>query len=568
MTHALPLDFSLRNVNDEAVLMLGGPQDLKLKIHNTSPTPLVLNHLTKAHHFSLRFRAGVLHDHTSIVLDEAQLKHWELEARKDEHEDIVVGLRYKTPKTLAPDQSLHLKLQGLRGELAGGTRATRIELSFDHIRNESEEGPIVSGKPRHHQMVLTMTQPQEVHAHPLLEGHFVGETGNVVLNDGKPHDYSVELRLTNTTAHPLYIKPTAAFHLTFAGGAQDLPGALATTDALQKYVVSAVVVRDASVADPFPLECKLVHDQPVTWALRAPENSGDDLWIGPAGHLQIKIERLVTGHGNGPSNVHVRWLNLGYLDKDKGGELVATLQKSPVVITGHKFGIGTPAPQAALDVHGDVNIQGRITSPVSLDVDTLLNANEGLALGSVKLVAPILRATQTRITDARHYTAEEFEAFEGWPTSLASIQPLTFTFPFPSASMSFLAARASVRLRVTAHSVEAPKSRCTEFASLPIAAVVTVSGATLTVAPTLDVVTVTDILVQGGAKSLAIASSLCAGPATELARLREMLEGLSVQAGSWAHSFGRLGPKVAWTIDATCSVSVLFADIGDPSWAL
>ena len=65
-THALPLDFRLRNANDEPVLILGGPRDLTLEITNTSPTALFLNPLEHAHHFSLRFRAGVLHDHRNI----------------------------------------------------------------------------------------------------------------------------------------------------------------------------------------------------------------------------------------------------------------------------------------------------------------------------------------------------------------------------------------------------------------------------------------------------------------------------------------------------------------------
>lgn len=566
MSHSLPLDFSLRNANDESVLILGGPQDLTLKLTNTSLTPLFLNPLTEAHHFSLRFRAGVLHDHQHIGADKGQLKHWDVDVKEDQG-DVVVGLRRKTPMTWAPGKHLHVKLEGLRGESGGGTRATRVELSFEHIRDKDAGGALVTGTPRHHQMLLTMaSSPLDVRGHPLLEAHFVGATGNVVLNDGNPHEYSIDLRLTNTTAKPLHIGPTTAFQVTLADGLEDVPGALATQEALQKYAVTASLVRDATDAPAVPLDCQPVRDLAATWQLRAPENIGPELALDPAAYLEIQIGQIVTRHRNGPSNVHVRWINLGYIDKEMQGEVVATLQKSPIIVAGGKIGIGTAKPAAALDVQGDLNVLGRITAPGNLEIDAPLKVTGGLVMGGVQLVARTFRDTQATKSAARHYTAEEFEAFEGWPTSLSTVNPLTFTFAFPSPSMSLLAARASVRLRVTAQSVNPPMTRGAEFASVPIPGIATVSGATFTVTIDLGkVVTIPDIPVQGGTKSLDISNSICQFPVADVPRLRDFFAEMSLIAGAWAHSFGRVGPNVCWTVEATCSATVLFADISDPS---
>jgi hypothetical protein len=76
---------------------------------------------------------------------------------------------------------------------------------------------------------------------------------------------------------------------------------------------------------------------------------------------------------------------------------------------------------------------------------------------------------------------------------------------------------------------------------------------------------VTDIPVQDGTRALGICSAICPAPATDLTQLRDRLAAMSIIAGDWAFTFGREGPKVRWTIEATCSLSALFADIADPS---
>lgn len=368
-THALPLDFRLCNANDEAVLILGGPRDLTLEIKNTSPTALFLNPLEQAHHFSLRFRAGVLHDHRNIGVDKAERAHWEVTS-KEEHGDVLVHLRHKTLTTWAPGQTLRLTLEGLRGERAGGTRATRVELAYRHIRHQ-QDGPLVTGKPRHHQMVLTMPSPQEIQVRPLLEAHFVGDTGNVVLNDGKPHAYTLKLRLTNTTPDWLLVGRTTELRVTLAGGTKDALGALATREELLKYDLTASILSpglvvtqalfdaqkrgwvsrpDAALPARLPLDCIALKDEPA-WMLRLPENTPGVHEISPDGYLEIEIGKIVTEHANGPSNVRVEWLNLSHPDGDMTGEVVATIQKSPLVIVGGKVGVGTiPTPDGpALD---------------------------------------------------------------------------------------------------------------------------------------------------------------------------------------------------------------------------
>lgn len=360
-THVLPLDFRLHDANDEAVLALGEARELKLELRNTSPTALYFNPLVKEHHFTLRFRAGVLQDHGSIGINEADLAHWDVDL-KEEQGDVLVMLRRKTEATWASGHKLKLILEGLRGEYAGGTRATRVELAFEHIRSEDKDGALLAGKPRHHQMVLTMPSAHQAQPRPLLQAHFVGETGNVVLNDGKAHHYALRLRLTNTTPHWLLFTRTTELRVTLAGGPVDAPGALASGDELARYELKASIASlpsdpgsikgqldamkrgwiprgDAAVPATLLLECRASKDEPM-WTLHLPENAAGPFEIRPDAHLDIEIGKIVSRNANGPSDVRVQWLNVSHPDRAMRGEVVATIQKSPLVIVGRKVGIG------------------------------------------------------------------------------------------------------------------------------------------------------------------------------------------------------------------------------------
>ncbi|MCB1906883.1 MAG: hypothetical protein KDH15_05890 [Rhodocyclaceae bacterium] len=414
-THALPLDFRLRNANDEPVLILGGPRDLTLEITNTSPTALFLNPLEHAHHFTLRFRAGVLHDHRNIGVDKAELAHWDVSA-KEKHGDVLVHLRHKTLTNWAPDRTLRLTLEGLRGERAGGTRATRVELAYQHIRYDGAGGPLVTGKARHHQMVLAMPSPQALRLRPLLEAHFVGDTGNVVLNDGKRHAYTLKLRLTNTTPEWLLVGRTTELRVTLAAGPGDAFGALASREELLKYELTASILSpgfvmneamfdaerrgwnsrpDGILPGRLLLDCIAATDEP-TWTLRLPENATGFHEITPDGYLEIEIGRIATGHANGPSNIRLQWLNLSHPDGDMAGEVVATLQKSPLVVVGHKVGIGSiPTPDGP-----------------DLDNDTI---REALVRATRAMRAVVSSSIRGRVT-LDHWQFDDGFAHFPWPT--------------------------------------------------------------------------------------------------------------------------------------------------------
>jgi len=643
---ALPLDFSLRNGNDEAVLYLDGLQDLTLTLYNTSLVPLVLNELTKEHHFKLRFRAGTLQNHKLIGLDDAGRKQWHLDVKlgakdvaDDAGRDVVIGLRHKGSVTWPPGGTLRVVLEALRGQVAGGTRATRVELDYDHIRQQDEGHLLPSSKPRHHQMVLTMAAPRQRRDQPLLQAHFAGDAGNYVLNDGSKEASPIVLRLTNTTAQPLGIGPGTAFHLTIPFGPEDRPGALASKEALRGCTVGASLLPDVSVEDTsMSLQCSdLVEtDGQTSWKFYPPENIGPDFRINPEGSLDIRIEGLATRHRNGPSPLHVDWVNLDPDGRDMTEELVATLQKSPMVVRGQRLGIGTSQPKAALDVRGDlridgpvtspgplnfdtpvnanaglvvegsrvgsgtsqpkptldvrgnVTIAGRISSPGPLEFDTLLKADAGLALGGVRLVARTLRDELTTRTEFHHvypYNLESFWRFDDWQLDLATLDPgnvvppwgrpksqsvaPVFSLPLPADAMPPLALRGAFRVRVSAEASDG--SLCpVSFAGPTIPVTVTSSGGALTA--TVDMagarqypVPEVPVPLGGPIPSVAFHSWLDAGCAGDVSRLRDMLAAKSVQLRDWGASFGEKGVHVRWTVEATCTVSVLLAEIGDPS---
>ena len=89
----------------------------------------------------------------------------------------------------------------------------------------------------------------------------------------------------------------------------------------------------------------------IEWEIQRP-GTGQDITIRPRNFLRIVLSGIVTKHRNGPSTVHVGWLNLGNPGGEDypDGEVVATLQKSPLVIVGHSVGIGTiPRPRLDID---------------------------------------------------------------------------------------------------------------------------------------------------------------------------------------------------------------------------
>jgi hypothetical protein len=262
--------------------------------------------------------------------------------------------------------------------------------------------------------------------------------------------------------------------------------------------------------------------------------------------------------------VRVEWLNLSHPEGELSGEVSATLQKSPLVIVGRHVGLGTPKPAAALDVQGDVHVQGRLVSPGTLEVVGKLKVPAGLELGNTKLLAHTLEEKTVASTVAKPYTVDAFEAFVDWPAALGLQAPLTFTFTSSLPTAYALALRGAVRVRLVPTSDDAQAPPCpVAFDSGPMPATLVVTGATLTVqADPGSVVWVTDIPVQGNMKSLAISTLLCPDRTNDPALVRGVLADMGIAAGNWAHAFGREGPNVVWTTEITYLVWALFVDVG------
>jgi hypothetical protein len=221
-----------------------------------------------------------------------------------------------------------------------------VELAYRHVHFGAADGKPLHG--RKHQQLLLTSMPQ---AHPALEAHWIGDTGNVVLNDGAPHDAALVLSLLNATSETLTITPDTRFCVTLAGGPADLPGALATPGELAglELTASAWTRRADPSGSPLQLsppdEGWTVEDG---WTFLKPGNQRGDIAIAPDGHLDFVIRDIRTTHPNGSSDVRVAWRNLEHPHRTLDGELVATLQKSPLVIVGRNVGIGT-VPRVQLD---------------------------------------------------------------------------------------------------------------------------------------------------------------------------------------------------------------------------
>src|SRR5262245_47844163 len=139
----LPLDFHLVDSNGEPLLLLSGAMDLTLVLRNTSPTALFFDRLTEEYHFTLRFRAGVLSESCNIRVAEDGLDDWEVSSKVEEH-GLLVDVRHKKGGEWPSGKALEVLLEGFRGDRTRGTRATRVELKYQHIFYGRDKGELLS----------------------------------------------------------------------------------------------------------------------------------------------------------------------------------------------------------------------------------------------------------------------------------------------------------------------------------------------------------------------------------------------------------------------------------------
>ncbi len=398
-----PIDFSLRNSDEQAVLYIDDVGDrLRLEITNTSKTSFKFGSFSGqpvsfiSHHFELIFRRGTLAENTVVTVAAESSGLWKIAQLKHENGDTSLYLMNAGGKPFEPGQVLPVALENMKASAIGGSRGTRVELYYRNLLGQdSKKYP--EGFRVQHMAILNRQGRKQI---PLHVGF---ADSNKILNDGRSTN-SLVLRITNTMkfnpAYPdrsaitLRAGGDAATRLifSFVAGETDMDWALGDDDQIKAILVNdfdsvAKILQSSQAAEnqpgtgtdgapemgstfvPQPKAVPFGILRELKWNIRA-EQLGEtfELILTPyepatllAGeYVQFTFSNIVTAHPSGYTNLYVHYENIpGYWD----GEFTCPIEKAPLIFADGNVGIGTSKPEAALDVTGDVKVDGNVSAP-------------------------------------------------------------------------------------------------------------------------------------------------------------------------------------------------------------
>ncbi|MGK3982756.1 hypothetical protein WME99_06945 [Sorangium sp. So ce136] len=312
------------------------------------------------YHVKLTFDPGELAQPEKIALDESLGGSWgmlcvhEAPDAAGAHEerapgDVHLYFLYKgdTPRAVTATDPLRLKLLKVGASSRGGTRPTIVSLSLNKQEPAVDKFVMVAGGPGDQlteSVRLSLLAPR-IQAAPTLMAAFA--SSDIILNDGRTGNGLV-LRIVNTGLLPIPLSPEGSpnpsrFTLRFEASEQtaDL-WALGTASLVGQILIPAKEEKGSWVTDPNwsgNATWTVAHTAgAATWTL-TPKAGKTALAPGEA--LEVPIGKVVTGHATGRTPLRIGYGGLtGFSD----GELVAFIQKYPLIFAGQQVGVGTRSP--------------------------------------------------------------------------------------------------------------------------------------------------------------------------------------------------------------------------------
>ena len=322
------------------------------------------------YHFKLTFRPEELALPEGILLDASHAAQWGLvcilegvpaASAEGEHApgDVDLYFLYKgdTELEVSTDHPLSLTLRNVGAASKGGTRTTLAQLSLNKRGTVVDKFVMLAGEPdAAYNLIenagLDLLAPR-VLAVPTLMAGFV--SSDIILNDGAAEN-GLLLRIVNMGLLPISLSPEGSprpsrFTLRFDAADGDDPPlwALGTASQVDQILIPAKKTdQGVWVIDPGwsgKDDWTVAHTAgETTWTLtpKARQTS-----LSPGEALEVPMGKIVTGHATGRTALRIGYSGLpSYGD----GELVAFIQKYPLVFTDKLVGVGTVSPSEKLTV--------------------------------------------------------------------------------------------------------------------------------------------------------------------------------------------------------------------------
>ncbi len=381
-----PLDCCLLDDDDQQTLYIVDDDDsrsVNLELRNSGSRTIELMGSGAAQassddfHFALYFRPGVLTAaaQAAIALDPS-ITGWSLYRQPHGSGAFSLYLLNTSSIQLDAGKIVKLILTGINVDPTGGSRGTRLLYRYNNIGFVGEN-EVLNGNLTQHLSLVNQRGKRSV---PLHFG-FVGS--NTIVNDGQSLN-SLTLRISNTipgdtlALGPIGSAAPTTFTLFFDVGVNTVEWALADSVAIQSL-------------DPNVINSSGAPDLNWTRATaNAAELGGRPGWsfttqsteIMTGGFILIRLADIVSDHPSGRTNAYLKYENLpGYWD----GQLIAPIEKTPLVTRAAKVGIGTTAPSGILEIkqpNGDAvkfgDEQGENAHFLSSNRELVLNAHNGV----------------------------------------------------------------------------------------------------------------------------------------------------------------------------------------------
>lgn len=354
-----PIDFNLYNQDQHHVLYIDDDpagQVMNLELINTSRQELVLPDIgqevsAQNYHFALGFRPQTIAQspQPSLATEDGS---WVFSRTPD---NTSFYLLHKGELRLPAGQSTHLGLRGMNADGRAGTRGTRVELLYQHLKYSGEEAELRGSRLQY----LDVVNHRGLREIPLHVG-FVG--GNTVLSDGSTPS-TLQIRIANTSGDSKVrlnagdtTTPASCFVVSFDVQKAEEPRKWALIDAGNAASAELQVVNevddskkvDGSKSLDWDASDKNNLGQSIKWTIKPQKN----VELGPNGSLLLKLD-FIALRSLGHANIYVNYQNIpGYQD----GLLVAGVEKSPLLFyqaspdAVANVGIGVQEPAAKLQI--------------------------------------------------------------------------------------------------------------------------------------------------------------------------------------------------------------------------